>query len=83
MDVKPGIYEFKDNEDGYLYLFVDASSGGNIKPVAVIEALLNMYGEAIQENACLVTREETYLNLSKDDTKSEFAPLDAIGRDIV
>ena len=83
VDLKPGIYEFKVNEDGSLYLFVDASSGGNIKPVAVIEALLNMYGEAIQENACLVTREETYLNLSKDEAKPEFAPLDAIGRDIV
>lgn len=83
VDLKPGIYEFKANEDGSLYLFVDASSGGNIKPVAVIEALLNMYGEAIQENACLVTREETYLNLSKDESKPEFASLDAIGRDIV
>ena len=81
VDLKPGIFEFKANDDGSLYLFVDASSGGNIKPVAVIEALLNQYGENLQENACLITREETYLNLSKDEGKPEFVPLDAIGRD--
>ena len=83
VDLKPGIYEFKANEDGSLHLFVDASSGGNIKPIAVIEALLNKYGETLQENACLITREETYLNLSKESTKPEFVPLDAIGKDFV
>lgn len=83
VDLKPGIYEFRVNEDGSLYLFVDASSGGNIKPIAVIEALLSKYDESLQENACLITREETYMNLSKDDEKPEFVPLDSIGRDIV
>lgn len=83
VDLKPGIFEFKANDDGSLSLFVDASSGGNIKPIAVIEALLNKYGETLQENACLITREETYLNLSKDESKSEFVPLDAIGKDFV
>ena len=83
VDLKPGIFEFKVKEDGSLYLFVDASSGGNIKPIAVIEALLNKYGETLQENACLITREETYLNLSKESTKPEFVPLDAIGKDFV
>lgn len=83
VDLKPGIYEFKANEDGSLYLFVDASSGGNIKPITVLEALLNKYGENLQENACLITREETYLNLSKDEANPEFVPLDAIGRDFV
>lgn len=81
VDLKPGIFEFKANDDGSLYLFVDASSGGNIKPVTVIEALLNQYGESLQENACLITREETYLNLSKDEGQPELVPLDAIGRD--
>lgn len=81
VDLKPGIFEFKANDDGSLYLFVDASSGGNIKPVTVIEALLNQYGESLQENACLITREETYLNLSKDEGQTELVPLDTIGRD--
>lgn len=83
VDLKPGIYDFRANEDGSLYLFVDASSGGNIKPITVIEALLNKYGESLQENACLVTREETYLNLSKNENKPEFVPLDAIGKDFM
>jgi len=82
VDLKPGIYEFHGNKDGSLFLFVDASSGGNIKPITIIEALLNKYGECLQENACLITREETYLNLSKDESKPDFVPLDAIGRDI-
>ena len=83
VDLKPGIYDFRANEDGSLYLFVDASSGGNIKPITVIEALLNKYGKSLQENACLVTREETYLNLFKDENKPEFVPLDAIGKDFM
>ncbi len=83
VDLKPGIYEFKANEDGSLYLFVDASSGGNIKPITVIEALLSRYDESLQENACLITREETYLNLSKDENNPEFVPLDAIGKDFM
>lgn len=83
VDLKPGIYDFRANEDDSLYLFVDASSGGNIKPITVIEALLSKFGESLQENACLVTREETYLNLSKDENKPEFVPLDAIGKDFM
>lgn len=82
VDLRPGIYEFKCNEDGTLYLLVDASSGGNIKPITIIEALLNKYGETLAENACLITREETYLNLSREEGKYEFVPLDAIGKDI-
>ncbi len=83
MDLKPGIYEFKANEDGSLYLLVDASSSGNIKPGMVIEKLLNMYGETLQENALFITREETYTNLAKPNKKPRFVPLDAIGEDIV
>lgn len=83
VDLKPGIYEFKSNPDNSLYMLVDASSGGNIKPIAVLEAMLQRYGEHLQENACLITREETYLNLSKEEGKYRFVPLDAIGRDFV
>ncbi len=82
MDLKPGIYEFKANVDGSLYLLVDASSSGNIKPVMVIEKLLNMYGESLPENALFITREETYTNLAKLGKKPRLVPLDAIGEDI-
>ena len=83
VDLKPGIYEFRLQEDGSLYLLVDASSAGNIKPATVIEALAKMCGESLQENALLITREETYMNLAKPNKKPKLVPLDAIGTDIV
>lgn len=83
VDLKPGIYEFKVNEDGSLYLLVDASSAGNIKPATVIESMANLFGESLQENALLITREETYTNLAKPGKKRKLVPLDAIGTDIV
>lgn len=83
VDLKPGIYEFKSCEDGSLYLLVDASSAGNIKPVTIIEAMANLFGESLQENALLITREETYTNLAGPGTKPRLVPLDAIGTDIV
>ena len=82
VDLKPGIFEFKANEDGSLYLFVDASSSGNIKPATVIEAYVTLFGEALPENALLITREETYTNLAKPGKKPRLVPLDAIGEDI-
>lgn len=82
VDLKPGIYEFKANEDGSLYLFVDASSSGNIKPATVIEKFVSVFGETLPENALLITREETYTNLAKPNKKPRFVPLDAIGEDI-
>lgn len=82
VDLKPGIFEFKANEDGSLYLFVDASSSGNIKPVTVIEKYVSTFGEILQENALLITREETYTNLAKPNKKPRLVPLDAVGEDI-
>lgn len=82
VDLKPGIYEFKANEDGSLYLFVDASSSGNIKPITVIEAYLSMYNETLQENALMITREDTYTNIAKPGKKPRFVPLDDIGSTI-
>lgn len=83
VDLKPGIFEFIANDDGSLYLLVDASSAGNIKPATVIEALANIFGETLQENALLITREETYTNLAKPNKKRKLVPLDAIGTDIM
>ncbi|MBQ8039708.1 MAG: DUF2344 domain-containing protein [Lachnospiraceae bacterium] len=83
VDLKPGIYEFRVKEDGSLYLLVDASSAGNIKPATVIEAMAEFFGESLQENALLITREETYTNLAKPNKKRRLVPLDAIGTDIV
>lgn len=83
VDLKPGIFEFKANEDGSLYLYVDASSSGNIKPAMVVESFVGYFGETLAENALLITREETYTNLAKPNKKRRLVPLDAIGEDIV
>lgn len=77
INLKEGIYEMKVVESEKLYLLVDASSAGNIKPIQVIEALFSENGETLQENALLVNREETYLGNETD----ALLPLDAIGFD--
>lgn len=83
VDLKPGIFEFKANEDGSLYLLVDASSSGNIKPGHVLERFLALNGDTLQENALLITREETYTNLAKPNKKRRLVPLDDIGTEII
>lgn len=83
MDLKPGIFEFKANADGSLYLLVDSSSSGNIKPGMVIEKFLALNDEELQENALLITREETYTNLAKQSKKRRLVPLDDIGTEIL
>ncbi|MBQ9134794.1 MAG: DUF2344 domain-containing protein [Lachnospiraceae bacterium] len=91
MDIRPGIYEWslKDEE---LYLLVDASSSGNIKPGMVVEAFLSQNGDTLKENALLIYREETYMEAPADlktealgmaitvqSGNKKLVPLDAIG----
>ena len=77
INLKEGIYEMKVVENGRLYLLVDASSAGNIKPIQVVEALFTENNESLMENALMVNREETYLR----NDAGELLPLDAIGFD--
>lgn len=77
VDLKPGIYELSWENDCF-YMLVDASSAGNIKPSQIIEAFLAENGEGLQENALLVTREETFTNIGTEDARN-LVPLDAIG----
>lgn len=79
INLKEGIYECSVVEGDGLYLLVDASSAGNIKPIQVVEALFAEHNETLMENALLVTREETYLR----NDEGELRPLDAIGYDSV
>lgn len=76
IDLKAGIFHLSWEEDHFSML-LDASSAGNIKPVQVIEALLSGNGEVLQENALLITREETYINLGTQEAP-RLAPLDAV-----
>ena len=82
IDLKPGIYECKANEDKSIYMLVDASSAGNIKPIQIIEAFLASHGETLQENALLIHRNDTYTNVAKKNKRRRLVPLDAIGTDI-
>ncbi|HBA48502.1 MAG TPA: Fe-S oxidoreductase [Lachnospiraceae bacterium] len=79
VDLKQGLY-FLSCENGVLSMLVDASSGGNIKPVQVVEAILAEAGEKLQENALLITREEVYTHLDTE-SGSKLIPLDEIGTD--
>lgn len=76
MDLKPCIYECTWDGEAFSML-VDASSAGNIKPIQVISALLADHNEELQENALLVTREETYRNAGTDE-KPVFVALDNV-----
>ncbi|MCM1113258.1 MAG: TIGR03960 family B12-binding radical SAM protein [Muribaculum sp.] len=64
VDIRPGIYScvWRDNK---LHLLTDASSGGNIKPAQVVEALLRQCRTSLPENALLITREETYADVGE------------------
>lgn len=82
IDLKPGIFQMELLGDA-LYMLLDASSSGNIKPGMVMEAFLAENGEALQENALLITREETYTTKSgKAGLEApQFLPLDAVGEE--
>lgn len=78
VDLKQGIYRL-EYTNGVFDMLLDASSGGNIKPVQVIEALLSECGESLQENALSITREDVYTNAGTPEAP-KFIPLDAVGR---
>lgn len=84
VDLKQGIYRITC-ENGVLKMLVDASSGGNIKPVQVVEAILREAGEVLQEDALLITREDVYTRLERKDSSassaSKLVSLDKIGVD--
>ncbi len=79
VDLKPGIYRLTWDGEA-LHMLVDASSGGNIKPVQVLEALLSDYQEKLKENALWVTREDTFARV-EGEGEQRFQPLDGIGMD--
>ena len=61
-----------------LYLLINASSSGNIKPGMIVEAFLQEHGENLKENALLITREDTYTNIG-DEENPKLVPLEEIG----
>ncbi len=82
VDLKPAIYDYRIDTDGAfdsIYLLVNASSEGNIKPTLVLEAFAKYLGEELQENALMITREETYGYKTDDDGKEKLVPLADFG----
>lgn len=78
IDLKPAIYDYKVIDDS-IYLLVNASSEGNIKPTLVIDAFAAFLGETLQENALLITREETYGSKVYKEGNVKFIPLADFG----
>lgn len=77
IDLKQGIFSMELRGEA-LYMLLDASSAGNIKPQMVIEAFLSDNQDTLKENALLITREETYTNIGTPDMP-KLVPLEAVG----
>lgn len=80
LDLKPAVYELTIQEDGSIYMLVNASSSGNIKPAMVLEAFLLANGESLQENALQVTREDTFQN--EKGKEGNFVSMGLIGEEL-
>ena len=76
LNLKESIFDYRIEDNG-IYLLVDASSSGNIKPTMVMEAYYAYMGEKTGEFDFIVTREETYMR----NQENTFIPLEAIGKD--
>jgi len=59
-NLKEAVYELKAMDERTVYMLVDASSAGNVKPGAVIECLAGFYGKTYDANAIQVTRVDTF-----------------------
>lgn len=59
IDLRPSVYELY-LEDDLLYMMVDASSSGNIKPALVISALYDLYSISMPENFYSLERIDVY-----------------------
>ena len=79
LDLKPGIYDLKATSNS-IYMLVDASSSGNIKPTLLLEALYSFIGKEFDPLAIQIIREETYTDIG-DNGERNLVPLDAVGED--
>lgn len=79
LDLKHGIYELRAEPDGAIYMLVNASSSGNIKPTMIFEKFCDFAGAGIPLETCQVTRLETYTDIAKDEKKQKFISLAEVG----
>lgn len=59
-NLKEAVYELKVMDERTVYMLVDASSAGNVKPGALMECLASFYKAEYNPNAVQITREDTY-----------------------
>lgn len=62
-NLKEAVYELKAIDERTIYMLVDASSAGNVKPGAVVECLAGFYSKTYDSNAIQVTREDTFTDV--------------------
>ena len=79
LDLKPSVYELNFDQ-GAVYMLVDASSSGNIKPGAVMEALYREYGEELPQFARWKLPGSKPIT-EKQGEVPEFVPLREAGED--
>ena len=80
LDLKPAIYEHRLLENDSIYLLVNASSSGNIKPSMVMEAFFADNGKELSQFALEIIRTDTYMNVGTEE-HPVFAALRDAGED--
>ena len=80
VDLKPGIYELKMDKSG-IYMLVNASSSGNIKPSMVLDAFCRYCNVELPAYSCQITRLDTYTSIADEDGNEKLLPLEEIGHD--
>ncbi len=79
VNLRPGIYRFEYKYSKFR-LLVDASSGGNIKPVQVMTALLAETGKELEANSLHIVREEVYTSVETEEG-NKLIPLEELGHE--
>lgn len=74
INVKDFVFEAKIVSKDTLYILVDSSSGGNLKPLTFVEALLNLDGKNVKDYPFHILRKDTYMV----NESGQFVPLNKI-----
>ena len=78
IDIKDRIFEFGwDEKEKCLHAIVDASSGYNIKPQALIELFLKYINGTLMENSLMIYRADTYTR----DSEGNLISMDCVGNE--
>ena len=78
IDIKDRIFEFGwDENEMCLHAIVDASSGYNIKPQALIELFLKYINGTLMENSLMIYRADTYTR----DSEGNLISMDCVGNE--